>query len=289
MSTTDQAEHTDADRAVQPVARLFRYSTWVHVGPDAEQCDEGQGGGCANPLHFHAWCRLPNQFQHREIRLKALAAKASYARRLRDQGTDAYEVLESELDELLRAGDVVRDAIVDELMSKAWWKEYLEAMKDVRADDTLGGDDVKGALFEHIEHDQQRLQALSLMAEDDRPADEFSELQSHVVAYHTAVAARHLERTTPEREALTAQPLADLIDLLRTDRIAAAADDEFAHVYNSWQWVAGTLTQPGPRGTRVIASVEALQELAPEVVEALQEVFDDLERTSTEVSGEGNG
>jgi hypothetical protein len=285
MSTTEHVQATDADRATQSAARLFRYSTWVHVGPGADSCEDAQGG-CANPLHFHAWCRLPNQFQHREIRLKALAAKASRARQLRDQGTDSYEVLEGELDELLRAGELVRDAVIDELLSKNWWKEYLEAMKDVRADETLG--DGEGALYEHIEQDQQRLSALSLMDEAERPADEFSELQSHVIAYHTAVAARHLERVKPERDALADRPMPELIDLLRTDRIAAAANEEFAHVYNSWQWLAGTLTQPGPAGTRVFASIEALSDVAPEVIEALQEAFDDLEKTATEVSGEGN-
>lgn len=291
MSTTEQAAQTDADRAVHPIGQMFRYSAWVHVGPEAEQCAEvaADAHHCANPLHFHAWCRLPNQFQHREIRLKALAAKASRQRQLRDEGSDPYEILESDLDELLRAGELVRDAIVDELMAKSWWKEYLEAMKDVRADTEIGPDGENDAHYEHIEQDQQRLAAVSLMEEKDRPADEFDELQSHVLAYHTAVAARHLERTKPERDALTERPISDLIDLLRNDRIAAAGNDEFSHVYNSWQWVAGTLTQPGPDGKRIFASVDALSEAAPEVVEALQEAFDDLERTSTEVSGEGNG
>lgn len=288
MSTTEQTEATDAERAVHPVTKMFRYSAWVHVGPGAEHCDEQETGSCSDPLHFHAWCRLPNQFQHREIRLKALAAKAARARQLRDQGTDSYEVLEGDLDEILRAGDVVRDAVVDELMSKNWWKEYLEAMKDVREDTTLGGPDADDPIFEHIEQDQARLAELSMMEEGDRPPDEFTELQSHVIAYHTAVAARHLERTKPERDALSERPLSDLVDLLRTDRIAAAANDEFSHVYNSWQWLAGTLTRPGPEGKRIFASLAALNEAAPEVVEALQEAYDDLEKTSTEVSGAGN-
>lgn len=285
MSTTDL---TNADPAARPVERMFRYSTWVHVGPDADQCADvaPDAQNCANPLHFHAWCRLPNQFQHREIRMKALAAKASRTRQLRDQGTDAFEILENELDELLRAGELVRVAVVDELMSKNWWREYLEAMKDVREDESIGPDDLDTPLYEHIEQDQRRLAALTAMSENERPVDEYDELQKHVIAYHSLVAARHAERTDPERDALKDRSMSDLIDLLRTDRIAAAANDEFTHVYNAWQWLVGTLT--APRGNRIFTSLQTLEELAPEVVEALQEAFDDLEKTATEVSVEGN-
>jgi hypothetical protein len=81
---------------------------------------------CGNPLHFHAWCRLPNQLQHEDIRERALAAKARRIRQLRDPECDAYQILESDMSELLRIGD--EGLIVDELANKDWWKRQIDAM-----------------------------------------------------------------------------------------------------------------------------------------------------------------
>jgi REP element-mobilizing transposase RayT len=44
-------------------------------------------GKCTDPDHFHAWIRLPNQFQIRDIAEKAKAAQARKKRMLRDQQT----------------------------------------------------------------------------------------------------------------------------------------------------------------------------------------------------------
>src|SRR3954451_1473894 len=52
------AEHATA-------AQMFQFSTYLHVGPGAEGCEDF--ASCADPLHFHAWCRLPNKFQHKDI------------------------------------------------------------------------------------------------------------------------------------------------------------------------------------------------------------------------------
>jgi hypothetical protein len=62
--------------ALKTTGELFRYSSWVHIGGGAEDCEEAETGTCADPLHFHAWCRLPNQLQHADIRERALASKA---------------------------------------------------------------------------------------------------------------------------------------------------------------------------------------------------------------------
>src|SRR5262245_8571172 len=72
---------------------LFKFSAWVHIGVGADECEHAQTGNCADPGHFHAWCRLPNQFQHQDIRERALAAKARRIRQLRDPATDGYDVL----------------------------------------------------------------------------------------------------------------------------------------------------------------------------------------------------
>src|ERR1700726_392288 len=81
-------------------AKMFRYSSYLHVGPGAEECGHREDGECTDPTHFHAWCRLPNKFQHRDLYTKAQAAKARRLRLLNQPDSDASEVLESELDGL---------------------------------------------------------------------------------------------------------------------------------------------------------------------------------------------
>src|SRR4051812_30709654 len=74
--------------AEQSREELFRWSTWVHVGDGADECALAQAVGdsdyklgkpiptCEDPGHFHAWLRLPNPLQRRDIVDKARAARA---------------------------------------------------------------------------------------------------------------------------------------------------------------------------------------------------------------------
>src|SRR3954465_4912909 len=125
-TATPPTKDTDATKSPD---QLFRYSAWVHVGAGAERCEEGETGPCGNPLLFHAWCRLPNQLQHQEIRERALAAKARRIRQLRDPESDAAQILASDMDELRRVAS--HEDLVDELVRKDWWKRQMEAMGDI--------------------------------------------------------------------------------------------------------------------------------------------------------------
>lgn len=266
------APDTPASNGETAVTQLFRFSTWLHVGPGAETCEEAQSG-CANPLHFHAWCRVPNQFQHREIRERALAAKARRARQLRDVETDGCQILEDELDALARLGDAAKGQLVDELLTIDWWREYLEASKDVRETENDQGEQI----YATVDADQERFAQLDAMAAEDRPPDEYAELERHLAAYNDAVDGRHRELQQPRRDALDQRDLNGLIDEIRDTRISAESTAEFMHVYSVYSWLAGTLT--GPQGEPKFASLEQLEAAAPEVIDALKETFDDLERT----------
>src|SRR4051794_11552830 len=90
-------------QAPTPVQKLLRYADYVHVGPGADACPEGEKGTCQDPFHFHAYCRMPNQFQHAQIREFGLAAKARRMRQLRDPDADSHQILEAEMENLLRA------------------------------------------------------------------------------------------------------------------------------------------------------------------------------------------
>jgi hypothetical protein len=272
---------------------MFRWSTWVHVGPGAEKCedvDEAAGTtSCEDPLHFHAWCRLPNPFQHREIREKAQAAKARRARALRDPDSDAYAVLEDELDALARTGDAGKKDIVTELVAKDWYRDYLEAVRDVdEIEDEQTGEKVYG----HILRDRQRWQELIALPASERPTEEFDALVEHMAAYEEAVDTKTREIQKPRQDALEAEDMGALIDRVRDQRIDGEAMEVFQHVYATWQMYLGTHRQK-PR-TSVdqtqlrFESREHMEGADASVIEALTEAFGDLERTMQQGKVPGN-
>jgi hypothetical protein len=264
------------DAAQKTPAQLFRYSTWLHVGAGAEGCEDvHEDSGevtCANPLHFHAWCRLPNQFQHREIREKAMAARARRARQLRDPSSDSAVVLSDELDAILRGADAA-EVLINELVAKDWWKDYMQAVRDLHEIE----DDRGEKPWATIEHDRQRYVQLQSLDEVDRPAEEFAELERHLTAYGEALEALHKELVEPKRQALAGRDPGELAELVREQRIEGEAQEEFMHIYSTWEWLVGTLRCPG--GERRFVSLEQMQAAAPEVIAALDQTFDDLERT----------
>lgn len=295
-STTTSPPETASPVAAPepPEVSLFRYSGWVHIGPGADACDgvdEDKGEiSCGDPLHFHAWCRLPNQFQHREIREKALAAKARKVRQLRDMDSDSAVVLEDELDRIARQGDTAKPIVIDELMSQDWWRDYQEAVTDIREwkpEDAAPDDPPPFAL---ITQDQDRFVAIDELPDEDRDEDEFNELQKHLAEYNSKVDERQKEISAPRRQALEGRDINDLIDMIRDQRIDALSVEHFMHVYSVNEWLACTLTAPG--GAPMFAGLEQIEQAAAEVIVALKAMFDDLERTQQQGNdggGEGKG
>lgn len=272
-ATTEAPEVTDAQK---PAAELFRYSSWLHVGIGAEDCEGGELGVCEDPRHFHAWCRMPNQFQHQDIRERALGAKARRIRQLHDPNADAHEILEADMETLLRVGD--RDVLIDELVGKDWWKRQLDAMREVESREE----------YETVERDRERMAELRRLSEAERNQDEFGELERHLRAYGEAVEAEREKTERPLRDGLEAMEMAELVDQVREDRIAAEASTIFMETYSKYQWLAGTFTTADPitRKHR-FASLESLMGEAPEVVEALRVVYSEME-TSLQRGPVGN-
>lgn len=253
--------------AARDTAQQFRYAAWVHEGPGADECEHREDGACSDVEHFHAYVRLPNQFQHSDIRQKAMAARARRMRQLRDPETDSYAILEAELEELHRVGD--RLTLVEELVRKDWWKRHLEAARDVEEREE----------FEHVAQDRERLAEIERMDPDDRPQEEDEELRRHLAAFGEAVEARRNELEEPLREALNERDMNELVDLVREDRIAADAQAAFMETYSKWQMFAGTLrpsSEHRPK-VRVFDDITELESAEPEVVEALRMQFANLE------------
>jgi hypothetical protein len=255
-----------ASDAVKKPADLFRWSGYVHVGAGAEDCPDGLNGMCGNPAHFHAFCRLPNQFQHSDIRTKAMAAKARRIRLLRDPESDPALILEAEMDELARTGD--REALVDELLNRDWWKDHIAAMRDVEAEER----------FAHIQQDRERLEQLDAMSPERRDNNEREELLRHIGAYNELVERRRKEAQAPRRSALDGLDMHELVAQAREDRIAAEGSAAFMETYSKWEWYACTFKTSNGRPTeRVFATIEALELADGEVLEAVGALFSNLE------------
>lgn len=283
-----------SDPAAKTTAQMFRYSAWVHVGEGAEECDrvneQASEVTCDDPEHFHAWCRLPNQFQHRETREKASAARARRVRQLRDPESDGFAVVEAEMDDLARRGEEVKEGLVEELAQKDWWDDTVKASKDLAEIDAEGED--AGKLWEHIERDQLRLREIREMDDEDQPAEELAELVRHCGRYADELEKATNERFEPRKASLMELDLNEIIEQIREQKIEAEGHAAFMDTYNSWAWYIGTLkVKPlganAGRVERKFDSIEDMQAAAPEVLLMLEIAFGDLE-TSARTSGSGN-
>lgn len=260
---SDGSAQTDAAKRPDDI---FKFSAFVHVGFGADECDEGEKGTCSNPLHFHAYCRLPNQYQHDEIRDRALAAKARRIRQLRDPESDAYVVHEVDMD-ALRGVD--EDLLIDELVGKDWWKRQLDGMREVEAREE----------YERIQRDRERLRELEATLDSTEGNDEYAELVRHIAEFGRAVDEEVRQREEPLRNSLGDKSHDELVALVSEDRIAKEASKAFMATYGQWQVFAGTLkvSSDGRHRIRHFTELKDLVEADTEVVEALRQMFAELE------------
>lgn len=259
----------------QTPARMFRYSEWVHVGEGAEECPGATTGACEDEDHFHAWCRLPNQFQQSSIRDKALAAKARRVRQLRDPETDLNAVLESDMAAIAATGD--KESMIEDLAASEFLKAHIEATKEVAEQED----------FATISDDIERLRVLSDMEAEDRPSDEYDELQRHIASYHKAIEEERTKLETPYREALAEKPVEELLTSIRETRIEAEGTEEFMRAYSEWEWYVCTL-KPRANGRpkeRVFPHINEMLSEAQEVLEALDRTFSNLEAELQQSAG----
>jgi hypothetical protein len=263
-----EAERSEAEQ--RSSSDLFKFSTYVHIGPGAAECEDRENGSCGNPLHFHAWCRLPNQFQHASIREKALAAKARKLRQLRDEESDARIILDESIAEMVRRDD--REAMIAEAAAKHFADHYQEALQEVADREE----------FQTIQEDRERLRVLSLQPEEDRPKEEYEELDKHLTAYGEAIEQAFNERQEPLKASLAERSTEELGELLKEERIDQQAQSAFQAAYGQWEAYIGTLKpkpkdKPGMPSERVFKDINQMVAAAPEVIETLDETFQALD------------
>lgn len=275
----DQQEEPVAAAEV-PNSTLFEWNSNVHVGEGAQQCENP--GACDNPGHFHAWLCLANAFQTRDISDKARAAKARKIRALKDDGgdnpenaSDSYVTLEAILDDLANTD---MPAVIDEVVQESVAKQLTVIYGELREDDR----------FVNAEQDSEELHRQNLLAEDERDAEEYAQLQKAQQEFAEELERRVTERKDREAEALAALPREKVIELLRKKRINDAASEMFNHAYYTWLMFVGT-RQCAHHNARKFASVGELKMAAPEVVRDLRKTINDLEsRIHRGSGGSGN-
>lgn len=291
MSTTTAPAMPETDTE-KPAARkspteLFQYSSWVHVGPGAEDCEQ-RFDRCTDGDHFHAWVRLPNPYQVRDINEKARAAEARRLRMLRDPESDAHVILESELDQVRDAANSgALSVLVEEIVEEDHPDDLMRATRNVQLleDETWeapeGQPDAKAPkLYTNIQQDFEEYGRQRERPEAERGED-FSELENTIASYGKAVNEELESIVSPKRERLLAMPLDQLIDIVRKLRWKAAAAEAYLHTYHSWQVYSCTY-KPKPEGipnVQVFNDFEKMKRETPKpVIEELRRVFDHLSR-----------
>jgi hypothetical protein len=149
--------------------------------------------------------------------------------------TDAYEVLESDMDELVRARRRGRRA-----RRRARRQGLVEAP---------AGGDGRGREreeFKHVERDRERLAELRALDPDERPKDELRGARPPPGPLQRA------RRRAPRRarragaRAFEMSSRASSSSQIREERITAEASQAFMDTYSKWEWLAGTYRSEDP-------------------------------------------
>lgn len=281
--------HVEAE-AEKPHTKLHEWSRWVHVGQGAEECEKRWSGDCEDDDHFHAWIRLPNPYQIRDITAKARAARARKKRELADEESDARVSLEYELQDLADTGS--KEVLVDEILDRDFADDYAKAVREVDGTPDPNfipenEDDEIPKLWEHIDQDREEYQRQSELPEDQRDEAEYTALEKTVAEYGRAVEDELAKIREPRKAALMERPMLPdgddqgLVNIIRQDRIDQAATEAYIHTYNTWMWFICTYTKSAPKKitpVRVFNDLSTFKFSTPtEVIRALQLNFEALE------------
>lgn len=293
-TTTPAAPTAEAER---PADRLFKWSTWVNVGEGADECDERYSGKCSKPEHFHAWCRLPNGFQVRDITEKASAAAALRRRAMRREDSDARIVMEDELDELRESAltDEGKAILVDEIVDEDFQEDFTRATREVDdmddPDYVPKDDEPTPKLYAEIAQHREEYMRQRALPEEQRSPD-YAEMEELVANYSRAIDARMEEIQQPRKAGLMERPLDDLIEIIRRKRIEEAANEVYLHTFNMWTWYVCTFKPRGENKTpneRRWSDINVMRhEEAPEVIARVQSAFRVLENDAV-TGGRGKG
>jgi hypothetical protein len=288
VATPPKAEPThDGDaEATRPTSHLFQWSTFVNVGPGAEKCEHARDGACEDAEHFHCWLCLPNVFQNRDIRDKALAAKARKRRALMLDGSvagtepsDASLILEEQIDAWTLT-DETYGVLIERIAQRNVERGYSDIVEELN----------KTERYEHRGQDLEEWRRQSALAEEQR-TEEYARLEKDMEDYREEFEVLCLARHEREVTVLRHEPRDAVLEIERRFQIDGLSSESFTHIYYTWAYYtcARVPDADDPFPTkRVFATPEALKGSPPEVIEALADNFRSLE-TRTKGRGEAAG
>lgn len=272
-----EQSHDGAAEATRSTEELFQWSGFVHVGGGAESCEHGADGACTDPKHFHAWVTLPNSFQIRDITDKARAARARKARALRDPESDAYAVLEAEIDDLFT---FQHEALLDSLARAEVDKHIRTIVSGLEDDDR----------FEFHAQDAEEYNRLLTVPEEERDKEEFDRLEQDMAVYAEELQKEIDAAHARELEKLKALPDDQVRELERRSRIDAISTETYLFTYYTWAMYVGA-REPATDGfpsRRKFKSPDDFKLAPPEVVNALREKIRELEGRMSRGDTAGN-
>lgn len=294
-TTTPTPERSHAEE--ETPGKMHNFSGYIHVGPGAEECEsivtitDKRGvesrvpnGKCDDNDHFHAWVRMPNQFERKSIIDKAAAAEARRLRAFRDPESGESLVLDNEVEMLVIRGE--REELIDEIVGSDFFQDHLRAVKEVAEED-----EKEDGEWATIEEDRERLNSLRDRAPEDRNEEEYAELGERIARHAEIVNARRDEIQAPRRQALTETPLADLGTMVRQLRVDAMASGTSREEKLKWEMYICTLRpknpeKPGFPSERCFSSIDTFVAAAPEVLEAIAQT---VTRLNQEAGGHLKG
>lgn len=291
--TVPPAAEPTAEAMKDAEQALFRWNLWIHVGSGAQECQHRTDGTCSENGHFHAWVRLPNPWQDRDIVDKATAARARYKKMLRDPESDQALALD-ELRESLRESD--KGILVEELVEKHWPEDYATAcravdeMEDPEYVPTGEDGEVVPKRFAHIDQDREEWQRQVGLPEEQRTPD-YAQMEKNITEYGEAVEEELEKCRAPRREAFSQMGIEELVAKIIPGRIEEHATEQYLHWHAAWTWLACTYKgcKTGTPNERVWKDINTMKQQAPpEVVHALRAAFDELDR-SLAASRRGKG
>lgn len=277
-------EHDGAAEATKSTEELFQWSTYVHVGDGADECEHRLDGQC--PLaprtapdgrvrgHFHAWLCLPNPFASRDITEKSNAARARKRRTLRQNGADGKEpsdaaiVLEDQL-AAWEANDTTYQALVNTIASRNVDAQLQEVTIELNETEQ----------WEHYASDLEEYRRVLRLPEEERDKEDVARLEKDLEEYSAELDKRLQARMEREVHVLKTMPRADVLELQRRHMIDDIAQEVWYHTYYTWAYFtcARKPTLDGYPHERVFAHPESLRNTAPEIIGALRAAYRGLE------------
>ena len=283
----DDGVPVEGAAATQTAEHLFAYSTYVDIGEGAEECPHSRDGACHLAAHFHAFICMPNSLQQSDIQDKMRAAKARRKRSLRDETSDAYVILEDEIDDLLRSVGDERDALIGGIARRLVRRRSQEIIREVREGSER---------YENYAQDVEEWNRLRQeVPEEERNEswknyDEFKQLDEMITTFGREVAEKVDAEEENEKAILEATDDDTLRTQIKDERVEGESSEYAVGVYYQWLGFIAT-RQPDRDGKPHKRSYQTLDDFrnAPrEVVNAVDGALRDLEDRLIRGDAQGN-